>query len=204
MADNFLRRKVGIPIEQTLGPQSAFAQGSDQAAAAIQNKLQALQGISAAPMGASDNLPLDASAPPDAMGASPTNRPFTGEERDLKINAMMNAPMAMEQAAAKLRAQADIDAANEAHANELEGPMDMSGYKPYPRFQELQKKVQGQPEMKQAEKPKNIRDSLKGMVEVTPELERQLGYGPRDEEEDDNAGKNMKYSSKETGTRGGI
>lgn len=198
--DSFFRRQFGVPIEETLGPQSALAQSAEQNAAALQNKLQALRGISGH-AGAMAGNP-QAGAAPDAMGASPRTAPFTDQERDLKIQAMMQGPEAMAQAAQKLRAQAAMDAQAEAHANTLEGPMDMSGYKDYPRepkFQQLRDRMQPAPAAAPA-KP-DVRDSLSGMVEVTPELEKKLGYGAQDEEEE---GPNKKGSSREVATRGGV
>lgn len=43
-----------------------------------------------------------------------------------------------------------------------------------PKFQRLKQQLQ----------PKDVRDSLHGLVEVTPELEKQLGYGSQDEDEE--------------------
>lgn len=60
---------------------------------------------------------------------------------------------------------------------------DASGYTAYPgprQFPNIQKKVQaGQPINSQ-----DIRDTMHGVQEVTPELEKKLGYGKQDEDEE--------------------
>lgn len=173
--EEMIRQKMGLPIQNM---SNQMGQQVDQAA---QQKLQALQALSAQqapPPQAPMPQPMAPQPPPEVQPNAASMNPADQQSR---MRAMIQAPLTMDQVAAKLRAQADEDAVAEHHANSL-ADEDMSGYKDYhqaaapsPKFQQLKQRLES--------KPQDIRAQLKGPQEVTPELEKQLGYGDDDEEE---------------------
>ena len=204
MADNYLRRNVGIPIEEA-GQKTAKAMDAEidkLRKKILENVAAGKQYISPVNPFAGDNTPQGPKYSPQEL------EKMRQTESGLREEAMMAGPEIMAKAAQKLRDQAAIDQKLEEHANELENPMDMSQYKkwspdqpafqpPQPKFQRLQQQMQPI-----APPPRDIRESLQGMVEVTPELEKQLGYGQREEDEEEL--KNARGSTRDTGTYGGI
>jgi hypothetical protein len=127
-----------------------------------QQKLAALQAASANPAALNVGASSTGMAP---TGAASSNAPG------------MNIDDAMAQRQQLLNMQ---NAASAEKANEWNEP-DLSS--PQPRqFPNIQAKMKtGQPVTS-----KDIRQTLKGPQEVTPELEKKLGYGSQDDDEDDN------------------
>lgn len=173
--EDLMRQQAGQPVEQAVGN---AAQVADAKLQALRKMSQNLNGAPAQP-GAS---PVGSPSPqmqmpiPEVQPNAPTMSP---QDAQARMQGMIAAPQAMANAAAKLRGQAALDQAQLDAFNKDE---DHSGYQdvhPVARqFPKIQEKVQ-------AKKPitsKDIRDSIApGMHEVTPELEKQLGYS--DEEE---------------------
>lgn len=172
--EDYIRQNAGVPIQQGAAQGSnAIENKMHQAgAAAMAMKQAALQQLSGSPQQATP--PPQAQPIPDVLPNDPSMSPKDAQNR---MGAMIQAPATMEQVAAKLRAQADEDAAAEQHANSLQD-QDMSGYqdygKPAPqKFQQLRQKIQSKPQSAPEQE---------GAVEVTPEMEKQL-FGS-DEDED--------------------
>lgn len=188
---------IGQPIQQGV---QGVAQGIDNGVDAM--RLAAMQKLSSNPQGAQAMTPPpnpmlgggQAGPAPKDMGIPevlPNDPSMSAADATTRMRAMIDAPMAMKNAAAKLRAQAALDQEHENHVNSLDSE-DMSGYRDVPtsaqreaasqappRFQNLQHKIN----TKQVINKDDIRDHLKGLTEVTPELEKQLGYGSDEEEE---------------------
>lgn len=100
----------------------------------------------------------DASAPEaQGMGAGTIDEVNAARLRMLQQNNLANQPEAPQQDAADYQAWT--------------GPR---------QFDQIKQRMQP------AAPPPNIRDSLSGPVEMTPELEKQLGYGAKDDEDEEN------------------
>jgi hypothetical protein len=127
---------MGQPLQQ--GAQHAGQAADDQIMAMKQAALRQLAGNPAPPQpqapAPQPQLPISEVQPNAASMSAP--------EAQSRMGAMIQAPEAMEQAAAKLRMQAQQDAAAEEHANHL-GEEDMSGYSDVPksRFGGLKSKL---------------------------------------------------------------
>jgi len=170
-------------------------------------KLQALQQAGAQSPMPQQPMPQGMSPIPQQQDLVAPNAPsMNQQDAQSRMNAMIQAPATMQTVAAKLRAQADQDDADEQHANSLQDE-DMSGYTNVPSTAQRQAAARQPAAQKFAnlkakiQQPQDVRDTLHGAVEVTPELEKQLGYGS-DDDEDDN--KNTRGSTKDTGTLGGV
>jgi hypothetical protein len=192
-----LVRQKGQQLNNMVGPNSGMAQGTDQATNAAMMKLAALnQAGQQAPMQQPGTMPNQNIQPQQDL-AAPNAASMTPQDAESRMNSMIQAPMTMQTVQAKLKAQADQDDAAEQHANMLQD-QPMTGYSDYPKqppakFQSLKAKIKGS--------PADIRESMNGPQEVTPEMEKKLGYGAEDDEDED---KNTRASTKDTGTLGGV
>lgn len=195
-SEDWIRQNLGQPAQQMMGPGSAPAQNTDAQAQAM--KLAALHALSSNPQ-AQQGLPSDQIAMQKAMAAKMSAQPgmnaapnaasMSPQDAQARMSALAQGPDQMAMAAARLRQEGNQE---QAHQNELNAyqDRDMSGYKDYhssddaqaPRaFNKIQQKVKSQEPVT----TDDIRNHLKGMVEVTPELEKQLGYTSGDNEEKD-------------------
>lgn len=181
--ENFMRQNGGQQLQGAVGPNSPMAQGAENGINSMAMKQAALQQLAGSPQAAPAPVPV---APPQGLPipeVQPNAASMSPQDAQSRMGAMIQAPATMDQVAAKLRAQADQDAAAEQHANALQD-QDMSGYSDYgkpaappAKFQQLKQKIQGKPQ------DEDIRSSLKGPVEVTPEMEKKLGYNKDEDEE---------------------
>lgn len=172
--EEMLRQQVGQPVEESVGN---AANAADQKLAVLKKMAAGLNGAPAQPgMSPSMTPPPQYQMPiPEVQNNAPT---MSNADATTRARAMIDAPAQMAQASAKLNAQAAMDQTRMNRMNQEDDAFDRSQYKdvnPVPRqFAQIQKKIV-------AQKPigaKDIRDSLagSGMHEVTPELEKQLGY----------------------------
>lgn len=141
--EELIRQHIGMPLQQ--GAQQ-LGQLTDQAAQAAQQKLAALQAVSAK-QAPPQQMPQAIAQAPDQSEVLPNDPSMSAADAQSRQQAMLNAPLTMDQVAAKLRAQADEDAAQQAHQNSIED-QDMSGYTDVPsqvqkqaRFKQLKQKV---------------------------------------------------------------
>lgn len=138
--EDWLRQQAGIPIQQ--GAQ-AMGQVADQGVLAAQMKLQAMKALAQKMGGAGQGqgmaqLPPQNQMVPEVLPNAPS---MTAGDAQSRMGAMIQAPDQMAQAAQRLKAQAELDAAAEKHQNDIE-TQDMSGYSDVPKkFDGLKKKL---------------------------------------------------------------
>lgn len=190
----------------TQAGQNMINQNVDQP---VQQRLNALNQVANPQIGSPNgSLPSSQSAGMADPGEqtlpnAPTMSPADAQNR---MSAAIQAGPAMQQAAAKLRAQAALDQQAEDHANQI-GDIDMSKYQPYqpqalaPRqFPHIQAKMKsGQPVTTE-----DIRATMKPGQALSEDQEAALNkqlHGDDDENED---GKNTRSATKDTGTLGGV
>jgi hypothetical protein len=184
-----LLRQAGQQIQNNVGPNSPVAQGAEQAGnTAFNAKQAALRQLAGAP------APL---AAPQAV--QPNTQSMTPQDAESRMNAMITAPVAMDKAAAKLRAQANQDDAAEAHANALSDE-NMTGYSDYKPQEMTTQKFQQLRQQIQPKATPNVRAQTSATKALTPEQEAAL-Y-PQDEDEDDEG--TASAGVKQTGTLGGV
>ena len=186
--EDMIHQQVGIPIQQATGQgANAVEGGIDQAGQAAMQKIALLKQMtdgSAAPQAAPPVPPI-----PNVQANDPNMSP---QDQQSRMQAMIAAPLSGGTSLNLDDAQAQRDKMlqmyNAASAEKAAGSQepDLSGYSDVPQqnaarqFPHIQKKIQsGQPINSQ-----DIRATLKGPQEVTPELEKKLGYGSKDEDEE--------------------
>jgi hypothetical protein len=180
--EDYLRQNAGLPIQQSVGQAGQLT--DDQILAM---KQQAMQAMAASPSQAPNAPPIPPTPPvPNVQPNSPSMTPQDAQSR---MNAMIAAPLSGGAAldfdtAAKMRA---ANLAAQAPSQQATPSEDMSGYTDVPKpqapghqFPRIQAKVQ---KNKAAAQP-DIRSTLHGAQEMTPEMWKKLGYG--DPEEDNN------------------
>ena len=203
----WLRQHGGQQIQNMAGPNSPMAQGTDQATNAAMMKLAALhqQGSGAAPVPQGGMPPQQPIPLPQQDLAQPNAPTMSAPDAQSRMNSMIQAPLTMQQVQAKLRQQADQDAASEAHANSLQDDP-MSGYSDVPsRFAGLKQQV-GSPSSSPTSKSPTAKIDIKDKTnrkqalseDQEAALNKQLSGDDDDEDEKATAG------VKQTGTLGGV
>ena len=185
--EDYIRAHAGVPIQNAVGQAADTAQTqlNQMGNSAMALKQAALQQLSLDGSNSARSLnPQQAQPIPEVLPNDPS---MSKNDTQSRMAAMIQAPATMAQVEAKLKAQADEDEAAEQRANAMTTDP-MNGYTRVlsrvqqeaaahqPRqFNQIKQKIQGSPE--------NIRDTFKGPVEVTPDLEKKLGYGKDEDEE---------------------
>lgn len=187
--ENYIRQNAGMPIQQGAAQASdAVESGMNQAGQAAmamkQAALQKLAGPQAPPPPPPQTPPV-----PNVLPNDPNMSPADQQSR---MNAMIAAPLSggtdLTLDGAQAQRQKMLDMYNAASAEKAAGAQDpdMSGYSDVPKpnaarqFPHIQKKMKtGQPVTTE-----DIRATMKGPQEVTPELEKKLGYGADDDDEE--------------------
>jgi cell pole-organizing protein PopZ len=152
--EDLLRQNVGMPIQNQA---NQMGQQADQMA---QQKLQALHALSAQQTPPPQPMAPPPQPPPQQPEAQPNSPTMSPADQQTRMQALTQAPLTMQQVAAKLRAQADEDAAHQASMNADEDDVEAhkSEYKDYPsKFDRLKSKLNSSDE----DDDKNTRGSTR-------------------------------------------